>query len=120
MTTSWFITHGNGHSFPQNVSLRIATPVCVCVCVRKLKKKDDVFEYRTTTKLNISEIRLWILRILLGISCCEQTSMVWPYHEERGRVSAEGCDEVKDDEKYTKRKTKTKVATLHRELPERK
>ena len=36
--------------------------------------------------------------------------MVWPCHEERGRVHAEGCGAVKDEGKETKRKTKTKVA----------
>ena len=40
----------------------------------------------------------------------EQTLMVWPCREERGRVNAEGCNEVKDEGKETKRKTKTKVA----------
>ena len=40
--------------------------------------------------------------------------MVWPCHEERGRVNAEGCDEVKDERKETNRKTKTKVARQHR------
>ena len=28
--------------------------------------------------------------------------MVWPCHEERGRVNAEGCDAVKDEGKETK------------------
>ena len=36
--------------------------------------------------------------------------MVSPCHEERRRVNAEGCNEVKDEGKETKRKTKTKVA----------
>ena len=35
--------------------------------------------------------------------------MVWPCHEEGGRVTAEGCDEVKDEGK----ETKTKVAIQH-------
>ena len=38
----------------------------------------------------------------------EHTSMVWPCNDERGRVNAEGCDELKDEWKDTK--TKTKVA----------
>ena len=46
--------------------------------------------------------------------------MVWPCHEERGRVNAEGCDEVKDEGKETKRKTKAKVARQHRWPPQRK
>ena len=45
--------------------------------------------------------------------------MVWPLHEERGRVDAEGCDEVKDEGKETKRKTNTKVSRQHRQPPER-
>ena len=45
--------------------------------------------------------------------------MVWPCHEERRRVSAEGCNEVKDEGKETKRKTKTKAARQHRQPPER-
>ena len=32
--------------------------------------------------------------------------MVWPCHEERGRLNAEGCNEVKDEGKETKRKTR--------------
>ena len=40
--------------------------------------------------------------------------------EERGRVNAEGCDDVKDEGKETPRKTNTKVARQHREPPERK
>ena len=40
--------------------------------------------------------------------------MVWSCHKDMGRVDAEGCDEVKDDGKWTKRKTKTKVARQHR------
>ena len=40
----------------------------------------------------------------------EQTSMVWSCHEERRRLNADGCNEVKDEGKETKRKTKTKVA----------
>ena len=40
----------------------------------------------------------------------EQSSMVWPCHDERRRVSAEVCDEVKD----TTGKIKTKVARQHR------
>ena len=40
----------------------------------------------------------------------EQTTMVWPCHEERGKVKAEGCNDVKDEGKETERKTKTKVA----------
>ena len=43
----------------------------------------------------------------------EQTTMVWPCHEERGRVNTEGCNEVKDEGKDTKRKNKTKVARQH-------
>ena len=39
----------------------------------------------------------------------EQTSMVWPCHEERRRVNAEGCNEVKDEGKETERKTNIKV-----------
>ena len=27
----------------------------------------------------------------------EQTTMVWPGHEERGKVNAKGCNEVKDE-----------------------
>ena len=27
----------------------------------------------------------------------EQTLMVWPCHEERRRINAEGCNEVKDE-----------------------
>ena len=48
----------------------------------------------------------------------EQTSKVWPCHEEREREeeesNAEGCNEVKDAGKETKRKTNTKVARQHR------
>ena len=44
----------------------------------------------------------------------EQITTVWPCHEERGRFNAEGCNEVKDEWKETKRKTKTKVARQHR------
>ena len=34
----------------------------------------------------------------------EQTSMVWPCHEETGRVNAQGCDAVKDEGNETKRR----------------
>ena len=44
--------------------------------------------------------------------------MVWPCHEERGRVNAQGCDAVKDEGKETKRKDY--VARQHRSPPERK
>ena len=40
----------------------------------------------------------------------EQTPMVWPCHEERRRVNSEGCNEVKDEGKETKRKNKNKTA----------
>ena len=36
--------------------------------------------------------------------------MVWPCHEERGRVNTDGCNEVKGEGKETKAKTKTKMA----------
>ena len=42
----------------------------------------------------------------------EHTSMVWPCHEERGRVNSEGCKEVKYKGKETNRNTK--VARQHR------
>ena len=38
--------------------------------------------------------------------------MVWPCHEEKGRVNAQGCDVVKDEGKETKRKDY--VAREHR------
>ncbi len=38
--------------------------------------------------------------------------MVWPCHEEKGRVNAQGCDVVKDEGKETKRKDY--VARQHR------
>ena len=44
--------------------------------------------------------------------------MVWPCHEEKGRVNAQGCDAVKDEEKETKRIDY--VARQHRSPPERK
>ena len=44
--------------------------------------------------------------------------MVWPCHEEKGRVNAQGCDAVKGEEKETKRKDY--VARQHRSPPERK
>ena len=40
--------------------------------------------------------------------------MVWPCHEERGRVDAEGYNEVKDERKESERKTKTNVTRQHR------
>ena len=40
----------------------------------------------------------------------EQTLMVWSCHEQRRRLNADGCNEVKDEGKETKRKTTTKVA----------
>ena len=46
--------------------------------------------------------------------------MAWPCHEERGRSNADSCNDVKDEGKETKRKTKTKVARQHRQPPERK
>ena len=39
----------------------------------------------------------------------EQSSMVWPCHDERRRVSAEVCDEGKDEGKDTTGKIKTNV-----------
>ena len=45
-------------------------------------------------------------------------SMVWPCHEERGRVNAQGCDAVKDEGKETRRKHY--VARHHRSPPEMK
>ena len=44
--------------------------------------------------------------------------MVWPCHEEKGRVNAQGCDAVKDEGKEIKRKDY--VARQHRSRPERK
>ena len=46
----------------------------------------------------------------------EQTSMIWPFYEERGRVNDEGLggDESNDEGNETKRNTKTKVARQHR------
>ena len=38
--------------------------------------------------------------------------MVWPCHEEKGRVNAKGCDAVTDQGKETKRKDY--VARQHR------
>ena len=52
-----------------------------------------------------------MLHIVQVINKTEQTSMVWPCHGQRRRINAEGCNEVKDEGKETKRnKTKTKVA----------
>ena len=47
----------------------------------------------------------------------EHTSMVWPCHEEKGRVNAQGYDAVKDEGKETKRKDY--VARQHRSSLER-
>ena len=44
----------------------------------------------------------------------EETSMVWQCHEERRKFNDEGCNEVKDEGKETKRKTMTKVVRQHR------
>ena len=38
--------------------------------------------------------------------------MVWPCHEEKGRVNVQGCDAVKDEGNETKRKDY--VARQHR------
>ena len=43
--------------------------------------------------------------------------MVWPCHEEKGRVNAQVCDAVKDEAKETKRKDY--VARQHRSPLER-
>ena len=44
----------------------------------------------------------------------EQTSMVWPCHEERGRINAEGCNEVKDELMERDQPEDPKVAIQHR------
>ena len=40
--------------------------------------------------------------------------MVWPFHEERGRVNAQGCDAVKGEGKETKRKDYTWLDNIDR------
>ena len=48
------------------------------------------------------------------VKVIDTNKLRWFGHEERRRVNSDGCDEIKDEGKETKRKTKTEVARQHR------
>ena len=52
------------------------------------------------------------LLLIVQVINKEKTTMVWPCHDEKDTVNAEGCDKVKAGGKETLRKTK--VARQHR------